>query len=104
MMAAVAKAQALRSNKTLILCIAWGKNCNAEMAKQSALVRASQPKMASQDHRGPGDCKGTSDFGERSSETESKGVSEMGKNWQSLPEKNALLTKNPPTTHGRPLR
>ena len=74
MMAAVAKAQTLKSNKTLILCIVGGKNCDAEMAKQPAQVRASKTEMASQDDKGPGDCKETNDFGERSPETESKDV------------------------------
>ena len=73
-MAAVAKAQTLKSNKTLILCIAVGKNCDAKMAKQPALVRASKTEMVSQDDRGPGDCMGTNEFGERSLETESKDV------------------------------
>ena len=74
MTATVAKAQTLKSNKTLILCIAGGKNCDAEMAKQPALVRASRPEMASQDDRGPGDCMEINDFGERSPETVSKDV------------------------------
>ena len=73
-MATVARAQTLKSNKTLILCIAGVKNCDAEMAKQPALVRASETEMASQDDRGPGDCMETNDFGERSPETESKDV------------------------------
>ena len=68
MMAAVAKAQTLKSNKTLILCIAVGKNCDAKMAKHPALVRAGKTEMVSQDDRGPGDCMGTNDFGERSPE------------------------------------
>ena len=74
MMAAVVKAQTLRSDKTLILCIAVGKNCDAEMAKQPALVGASKTKMASQDDRGPGDGMETNDLGEKSLETASKDV------------------------------
>ena len=68
-MATVAKAQTLKSNKTLILCIAVGKNCDAKMAKHPALVRAGKTEMVSQDDRGPGDCMGTNDFGERSSKS-----------------------------------
>ena len=50
-MATVTKAQTLNSNKALILCIAGGKNCDAEMARQPALVRAIKTEMASQDFR-----------------------------------------------------
>ena len=50
-MATVTKAQTLNSNKALILCIAGGKNCDAEMARQPALVRAIKTEMADQDFR-----------------------------------------------------
>ena len=45
-MATVTKAQTLNSNKALILCIAGGKHCDAEMARQPALVRAIKTEMA----------------------------------------------------------
>ena len=51
MMATVTKAQTLNTNKTLILCIAGGKNCDAEMARQPALVRAIKTGMANQEFR-----------------------------------------------------
>ena len=50
-MAAVTKAQTLNSNKALILCIAGGQHCDAEMARQPALVRAIKTEMASQELR-----------------------------------------------------
>mmetsp|Transcript_28674 Transcript_28674/g.66468 ORF Transcript_28674/g.66468 Transcript_28674/m.66468 type:complete len:431 (-) Transcript_28674:100-1392(-) len=50
-MATVTKAQTLKSNKALILCIAGGRNCDAEMARQPALVRAIKTEMANQDFR-----------------------------------------------------
>ena len=50
-MATVTKAQTLNTNKALILCIAGGKNCDAEMARQPALVRAIKTEMASQEFR-----------------------------------------------------
>ena len=48
-MATVTKAQTLNSNKALILCIAGGKHCDAEMVRQPALARAIKTEMASQD-------------------------------------------------------
>ena len=50
-MATVTKAQTLNTNKALILCIAGGKNCDAVMARQPALVRAIKTEMASQEFR-----------------------------------------------------
>ena len=50
-MATVTKAQTLNSNKALILCIVGGKHCDAEMARQPALVRAIKTEMASQEFR-----------------------------------------------------
>ena len=50
-MATVTKAQTLNTNKALILCIAGGKNCDAEVARQPALVRAIKTEMASQEFR-----------------------------------------------------
>ena len=40
MLASVAKAQTLASDKALILCIAGGKHCDAETARQPAPARA----------------------------------------------------------------
>ena len=51
MMATVTKAQTLNTNKALILCIAGGKNCDAEMARQPARVRAIETEMANQEFR-----------------------------------------------------
>ena len=50
-MATVTKAQTLNSNKALILCIAGGKHCDAEMVRQPALARAIKTEMASQEFR-----------------------------------------------------
>ena len=50
-MATVTKAQTLQTNKALILCVAGGKNCDAEMARQPALVRAIKTEMVSSDFR-----------------------------------------------------
>ena len=50
-MATVTKAQTLNTNKALILCIAGGRNCDAEMARQAALVRAIKTEMANQEFR-----------------------------------------------------
>ena len=51
MMATETKAQTLNTNTTLILCIAGSKNCDAEMARQPALVRAIKTGMANQEFR-----------------------------------------------------
>lgn len=50
-MATVTKAQTLNTNKALILCIAGGKNCDAEMGRQPALVRAIKTEMGKEDFR-----------------------------------------------------
>ena len=50
-MATVTKAKTLKSNKAHILDIARGKHCDAEMARQPALVRAIKTEMASQEFR-----------------------------------------------------
>ena len=50
-LATVAKAQTLNSDKALILCIAGGKHCDAEMARQPTLVRAIKPEMVRQEFR-----------------------------------------------------
>ena len=44
-MATVTKAQTLNTNKALIRCIAGGKNCDAEMARQPVPVRAIKTEM-----------------------------------------------------------
>jgi len=44
-MATVTKAQTMGVDKALILCIAGGKNCDAEMARQPNLVRAIKREM-----------------------------------------------------------
>ena len=49
MLASVAKAQTLDSDKALILCIAGGKHCDAETARQPAPARAIKTEMASQE-------------------------------------------------------
>ena len=49
MLASVAKAQTLDSDKALILCIAGGKHCDAETARQPAPARAIKIEMASQE-------------------------------------------------------
>ena len=50
-LAKVAKAQTLNSNKALILGIAGGKHCDAEMARQPTLVRAIKTEVGSQEFR-----------------------------------------------------
>ena len=50
-MATVTKAKTLKSNKAHIVYIARGKHCDAEMARQPALVRAIKTEMASQEFR-----------------------------------------------------
>ena len=50
-LATVAKAQTLNSDKALNLCIAGGKHCGAEMARQPAPVGAIKTEMASQEFR-----------------------------------------------------
>ena len=47
-MATVTKAQTLNTNKALIVCIAGGKTCDAEIARQPVPVRAIKIKMADQ--------------------------------------------------------
>ena len=49
MLASVAKAQTLDSDKSLLLCIAGGKHCDAETARQPAPARAIKIEMASQE-------------------------------------------------------
>ncbi|CAE8635818.1 unnamed protein product [Polarella glacialis] len=44
-MATVTKAQTLGASKALILCIAGGNHCDAEMARQPTLVRAIKAEM-----------------------------------------------------------
>ena len=41
----------MNTDKALILYIAGGQNCDAEVARQPALVRASKPEMASQEFK-----------------------------------------------------
>ena len=71
-MATVTKAQTLNSNKALILCIAGGKNCDAEMARQPALVKAIKTEMASQDFRVRVEWIEINEFLERYPEAKSK--------------------------------
>ena len=71
-MATVTKAQTLNSNKALILCIAGGKHCDAEMVRQPALARAIKTEMASQECRVRGEFIEISGFLERYQDTKSK--------------------------------
>ena len=71
-MATVTKAQTLNSNKALILCIAGGKHCDAEMVRQPALARAIKTEMASQEFRVRGEFIEISGFLERHQDTKSK--------------------------------
>ena len=71
-MATVTKAQTLNSNKALILCIAGGKHCDAEMVRQPALARAIKTEMASQEFRVRGEFIEISGFLERYQDTKSK--------------------------------
>ena len=71
-MATVTKAQTLNSNKALILCIAGGKHCDAEMARQPALVRAIKTEMASQEFRVRVEFIEINEFSERYPTTKSK--------------------------------
>ena len=71
-MATVTKAQTLNSNKALILCIAEGKHCDAEMVRQPALARAIKTEMASQEFRVRGEFIEISGFSERHQGTKSK--------------------------------
>ena len=48
-LASVAKTQTLDSDKSLILCIAGGKHCDAETATQPVPARAIKIEMASQE-------------------------------------------------------
>ena len=50
-MATVTKAQTLGLNHALLICIAGGKHCDAEMARQPALVRAIKTEMANPNFR-----------------------------------------------------
>ena len=49
MLATVAKAQTSNSDKALILCVAGGKHCDAEMARQPAPAGAIKTEMASKE-------------------------------------------------------
>ena len=71
-MATVTKAQTLNSNKALILCIAGGKHCDAEMARQPALVRAIKTEMGSQEFRVRVEFIEINEFSERYPTTKSK--------------------------------
>ena len=51
MMTTVSKAHALKTNEARILCIAGGKNCGAEMARQPARVSAIKTGMAKPGYR-----------------------------------------------------
>ena len=48
MLASVAKARTLDSDKALILCSAGGKHCDAETARKPAPARAIKTEIASQ--------------------------------------------------------
>ena len=50
-MATGTKAQTLKSNKALIICVVGGKHCDARMARQRAHGRTSRTEVASQDWR-----------------------------------------------------
>ncbi|CAJ1389466.1 unnamed protein product [Effrenium voratum] len=50
-MATVTKAQTLGCKKALLICIAGGRHCDAEMARQPALVRAIKTEMGDPDFR-----------------------------------------------------
>ena len=51
MMTTVSKAHALKTNEARIRCIAGGKNCGAEMARQPARVSAIKTGMAKPEYR-----------------------------------------------------
>ena len=51
MMTTVSKAHALKTKEARILCIAGGKNCGAEMARQPARVSAIKTGMAKPGYR-----------------------------------------------------
>ena len=72
MMATVTKAKTLKSNKAHILYIARGKHCDAEMARQPALVRAIKTEMASQEFRVRVEFNEISEFLERYPDIKSK--------------------------------
>ncbi|CAK0850523.1 unnamed protein product [Prorocentrum cordatum] len=50
-MATVTKAQTMGAEKALIICIAGGKNCDSEMARQPHLVRAIKKEMEDEQFR-----------------------------------------------------
>ena len=71
-MATVTKAKTLKSNKAHIVYIARGKHCDAEMARQPALVRAIKTEMASQEFRVRVEFNESSEFLERYPDIKSK--------------------------------
>ena len=71
-MATVTKAKTLKSNKAHILYIAGGKHCDAEMARQPALVRAIKTEMASKEFRVRVEFNEISEFLERYPDIKSK--------------------------------
>ena len=71
-MATVTKSKTLKSNKAHIVYIARGKHCDAEMARQPALVRAIKTEMASQEFRVRVEFNESSEFLERYPDIKSK--------------------------------
>ena len=61
-----------QGSEALILCIAEGKHCDAEMVRQPALARAIKTEMASQEFRVRGEFIEISGFLERYQDTKSK--------------------------------
>ena len=64
-MGTVTKAKTLKSNKAHSVYIVRGRHCDAEMARQPALVRAIKTEMASQEFRVRVEFNKSSEFLER---------------------------------------
>ena len=71
-MGTVTKAKTLKSNKAHSVYIARGRHCDAEMARQPALVRAIKTEMASQEFRVRVEFNKSSEFLERYPDMKSK--------------------------------
>ena len=71
-MGTVTKAKTLKSNKAHSVYIARGRHCDAEMARQPALVRAIKSEMASQEFRVRVEFNKSSEFLERYPDMKSK--------------------------------
>mmetsp|Transcript_7341 Transcript_7341/g.19744 ORF Transcript_7341/g.19744 Transcript_7341/m.19744 type:complete len:509 (+) Transcript_7341:127-1653(+) len=75
-MATVTKAQTIGAKKALIICIAGGKNCDAEMARQPDLVRAIKKEMEDAQFRVRVEWIEIQEFLERYDAVKAKGKSE----------------------------